>query len=59
MGGPIGIAIEIVPIALNALNVVAYTLQNIPRIEFQYSGPLVIFEFVFIAVFACEYFTRL
>ena len=59
MGGPIGIAVEVVLIALIALNGVAYTLQSIPRIEFQHSGALDIFEIVSIAVFACEYFGRL
>jgi voltage-gated potassium channel len=59
MGGPVGIAVEAVLVALIGLNVVAYTLQSIPRIELEYDGPLLIFEFVSIAVFALEYFLRL
>ena len=58
MGGPVGIAVEAVLVALIGLNVVAYTLQSIPRIELEYDGPLLIFEFVSIAVFALEYFLR-
>lgn len=59
LGGPLGRAAEATLIALIALNVVAYTLQSIPRIEREYETALLVFEVVSIFAFALEYFLRL
>jgi voltage-gated potassium channel len=59
MGGRLGIAVEATLISLIVLNVVAYTLQSIPRFERDYDQPFLIFEIVSIAVFALEYVLRL
>ncbi len=59
LGGPAGAIVEITLVVLIVLNVVAYTLQSMPRFENDYAGPLALFEFVSIAVFAIEYLMRL
>ena len=58
-GGPLGIAVETVLIALIVANVAAYTLQSIPAFEDQWRDAFAWFEAISIAIFALEYLARL
>ncbi|MEJ1967408.1 MAG: cyclic nucleotide-gated ion channel [Rhizomicrobium sp.] len=58
-GGPLGVIVETVLIALIILNVVAYTLQSIPQFERDHRTALSIIELVSLVVFTLEYLARL
>src|SRR5450631_1344441 len=58
-GGPLGIAVETVLIALIVANVAAYTLQSIPAFEDAWRDAFAWFEAISIAIFAVEYLARL
>jgi voltage-gated potassium channel len=59
LGGPVGLVVEAILVTLIVLNVIAYTLQSIPRYERDYADFFYLFEIVSLVVFSVEYALRL